>query len=209
MDAVVTFSRYEIASADAVMLPGVGAFSSAMAELRRRDLVGALREVAAATAKPLVGICLGMQLLMTESSEFGKHPGLGILEGPVVPLVPSAVAPGAPSHRLKVPHVGWTRVYASGQVAPTSPEQNSATAVCSDPLMNDLVDGAHMYFVHSYYVVPEDPSVVTMVSRFGDLEFCAGLSHKNVTAFQFHPERSGPDGLQIYRNLATILNEGP
>jgi glutamine amidotransferase len=194
LQASITSSRQEILDADAVILPGVGAFGNAMETLWRLDLVSALQEIAV-SSKPLIGICLGMQMLMTESFEFGRHSGLGIISGTVVrfdkPLGPNGV--------LKVPQVCWNRMY--------RPE----TAVVDDPwvdsLLNSLPNGVFMYFVHSFYVRPEEREVVIATTRYGSIEFCSALRYRNVFACQCHPERSGPFGLKIYRNLASMLNK--
>lgn len=178
--ALITASHQEILSADAVILPGVGAFGDAMKALKRLDLVGPLSDIVG-TEKPLIGVCLGMQLLMTQSYEFGEHRGLDIIQGPVLRFED----PGNGQKRLKVPHVGWNEIYQRG----------------ADPLFSGVRDGEFMYFIHSFYAKPEDAGVVSSVSRYGTTEFCASVCYKNVHAFQFHPERSGPEGLKIYKNL--------
>ncbi len=190
MDAVVTARKDEILRADVVVLPGVGAFGDAMATLRRLDLVEVLRDVARSNT-PLVGICLGIQLLMGESHEFGVHAGLGIIDGPVVCLERAQEG----SRRLKVPQVQWNRIF-----APTGGPPDG-TAWRDTPLAG-IAPGEFMYFSHSFHARPSDPSVVLAVSRYGDIEFCAALRRGNVFACQFHPERSGAAGLQLYRNVA-------
>jgi glutamine amidotransferase len=190
--ATITADRGVILRADAVVLPGVGAFGDAMATLRRLDLVGPIRDLAAA-GRPLVGICLGVQLLMTESCEFGQHEGLGIIEGHVVPLG----QPMESGRRLKVPQVGWNRIAAPG---------GDATGRWSGTLLDGLPDREFMYFVHSYVVVPAAPSVVLSTTRYGDVEFCSSVRSGRVFACQFHPERSGRKGLEVYRNLRRLLD---
>jgi len=190
MPAAITSDRGRLAAADAVFLPGVGSFGDAMASLRRLGLVDFLKEQAAG-GKPIVGICLGLQLLMTESAEFGRHEGLGIVGGRVVRFDD----PREQNRILKVPQVGWNRIY------PTpSPDFEGATGWTDGPL-EGIKAGAYMYFVHSFYVVPQDPSVVMSVSNYGDVEFCSSLICGNIFASQFHPERSGEQGLKIYRNI--------
>lgn len=188
--ATVTSSPPEILSANAVILPGVGAFGDAMDTLRRLDLVEVLRDVAQ-SGTPLVGICLGMQLLMTESYEFGRHQGLGLVEGEVVRFD----SPREGATVLKVPQVGWNRIVSQGRA-------------WKGTWCEGMADGAFMYFVHSFYVKPRDPGVVLAISRYGHIEFCSILQRGNIMASQFHPERSGPQGLQMYRNLAAQLREG-
>lgn len=193
MQAAITSSRDEILAADAVILPGVGAFGDAMAQLRRLDLVGPLRDIAA-TSKPLVGICLGMQMLMSESFEFGCHEGLGIIPGKVVRLENPRGDDGA---ALKVPHVCWDRMSRPG----------AGRDGWAGTLLDGLEDGVFMYFVHSFHVVPEDPLVGLATTRYGNIEFCSALERGNTFACQPHPERSGPDGLKVYRNLEKRLRK--
>ncbi len=192
--AEITGEKAAILAADAVIVPGMGAFGDAMDTLRRMDLVEPLREIAAA-GTPLIGICLGMQLFMTESEEFGHHRGLELISGPVVRFK----TPLLRAEELKVPHVGWARI-TPARAAPSWGEW---------PLQG-IDAGEFMYFVHSYFAVPSEPDVVFSVSRYGDVEFCSSLKRGNVFACQFHPERSGPKGLQVYRNIANhITGQAP
>lgn len=190
---LVTCERAVVEAADAVFLPGVGAFGDAMAELRRLDLVGALRDVAA-RGTPFVGICLGQQLLMTQSEEFGQHEGLNLIPGSVVRFA----APRAPDGRiLKVPQVGWNRIVPPG----------GATSAWVNTPLTGIPAGCYQYFVHSYHVVPADPGASLSLTRYGHIEFASSLRKGQVVSFQFHPERSGPQGLAIYRNLARWIAE--
>jgi len=191
LDVSITSAREEILNADAVILPGIGAFGDAMATLSRLDLVGVLRDVAA-SGKALIGVCLGLQLLMTESFEFGRHKGLGIIEGQVVPFD----NPKEGARKLKVPQVGWNSVHRVG---------NGQEEAWENSPLAKLRDGEFMYFVHSYIVQPEDKRVVLSVSRYGQIEFCSSIHSQNIFACQFHPERSGREGLKIYRNLASHI----
>jgi glutamine amidotransferase len=191
LPAIITSSKQEILAADAVILPGVGAYGDAMSTLRNLDLVSVLRDIAT-SPKPLVGICLGVQLLMTESYEFGQHKGLGIIEGPVVRFSD----PKEDNRRLKIPQIGWNSIYS------TEPNNASKQSCWDNTLLEGVANGEHMYFVHSYIVQPQDSSVVLSTSRYGNIEFCSSLQYKNVFACQFHPERSGVEGLKIYQNLA-------
>ena len=190
LSAAITAQRAEIERADGVILPGVGAFGDAMATLKRLDLVGVLQDAAAAD-RPLLGICLGVQLLMSESQEFGLHRGLDIIKGSVVQF--SGLREG--QRRLKVPHVGWNRI------APPSDREQSWQGT---PL-EGLAHGEFMYFVHSYCVQPADAGVVLSVTRYGQTEFCSSIGSGNIFACQFHPERSGAEGLKIYTNWARSL----
>ena len=170
--------------AEGVILPGVGAFGDAMAVLRAKGLDRALVDYAR-SGRPLLGICLGMQLMMSESWEFGHHRGLELFPGRVVRF-------GSDNgHRLKVPHVGWEPVHPAGDWQGT--------------LLEDLPAGVHLYFVHSFHAQPAHPELELARASYGPEEFCAAVARDNVTACQFHPERSGPAGLTVYRNLARRL----
>ncbi len=200
--ATITSSRQEILYADAVILPGVGAFGDAMASLNRLDLVSPLRDFAL-SQKPMIGICLGMQLLMTESSEFGRRRGLGIIDGPVVGFA----NPVGSCRMLKVPQVGWNRIFRRPDNQVLVDGDTSAGDPWWDSPLAGLSEGEFMYFVHSFFAKPEDFRSVLSISRYGDVEFCSSLKHHNVFACQFHPERSGPWGLQIYHNLASLVKD--
>ncbi len=174
--ATISSNPRVIASAERVVLPGVGAFADAMAELERRDLVPVLRECVA-SGKPMLGICLGLQLLFEKSYEDGEHAGLGILQGDVVRFdLPAG---------MKVPHMGW----------------NQAEIVRRAPLLEGIADGAYFYFVHSYYVRPQDESIVAIRTTYGQ-PFCAMIWRDNLFATQFHPEKSQQDGLRLLKNFA-------
>jgi imidazole glycerol-phosphate synthase subunit HisH len=189
LDARITSEVGDLVSADAVIVPGVGAFGDAMESLRRRDLVEPLRDVAA-SGKPLIGICLGMQLFMMESEEFGSHRGLGFFEGSVRYFRAHAEEQG----RVKVPHVGWHRIFPQ--------ELDPSGRAWVDSPLEGVGPGEFVYFVHSLYVQAEDSETIMSLSRFGDFSYCSSLRRDNLFAFQFHPERSGEIGLGIYRNLA-------
>jgi glutamine amidotransferase len=176
--AVITSDPRELAAADKLILPGVGAFGDAIAELRRRDLVGPIRD-AIESDKPFLGICLGLQLLFDVGYEGGEFPGLGVLRGKVVRF---ELAP-----QLKVPHMGWNRGTIKARV----------------PALNGIPDGTFFYFVHSYYVVPEDASLVAIETEYGH-PFCAAVAQGNLLATQFHPEKSQADGLRILKNFAEL-----
>ncbi len=188
LNAEITNSKKEILHSDAVILPGVGAFGDAMQTLCRLDLIETLHEFA--LSKPFMGICLGMQLLMSESPEFGCQEGLGIIKGKTIRFDNPTDDNGK---ILKVPHVGWNRVC------------HIHDQKREDTLLKGLDNNEFMYFIHSFYVKPDDPDVVLSVSRYGNAEFCSSLHSKNIFACQFHPERSGKEGLKIYRNLLKMI----
>jgi len=175
-EARITSNAEELWQAEKVVLPGVGAFRDAIAELRRRDLVSPIREIIAA-GKPFLGICLGLQLLMDVSYEDGEYEGLGVVRGDVVRF---EAQPG-----LKVPHMGW----------------NQAQIKRPAPVLEGIPEGAHFYFVHSYYVRPEDTSLVAIETTY-DVPFCAMVWRENLFATQFHPEKSQTWGLKLLQNFA-------
>lgn len=181
----VTADPREILEADALLLPGMGAFGDAMTALHARDLVAVIRDYAA-SGRPVIGICLGMQLFMRESFEFGRHAGLGLIDGDVVRFEGLTPLGGrAP----KVPQIGWNAI---SEVRP---------GAWAGTLLDGVRSGTCMYFVHSYYVRPADPALWLARAVYGGREFCAALAYGNLMATQFHPERSGPAGLTFYRNL--------
>jgi glutamine amidotransferase len=188
--AIITADKEEIMNAACLILPGVGAFGDAMLALNRLDLTQPIQDFVQ-TNKPVLGICLGLQLLFTESNEFGDHRGLDIIQGEVRRL-PNDQHSETP---LKVPQVGWNRIYIS-----ENGRAGTDDTGCRDPWSNTLLDGigngAFMYFVHSYYVKPLDNTQMLTHTVYGDTHF-----------FQFHPERSGPVGLQVYKNLFALINE--
>ncbi len=197
LQATTTSSKHEILAASAVILPGVGAFGLAMEALAKLDLIGPLHDVSASEVL-LIGICLGMQLLMRESCEFGRHRGLGIIDGEVVRLEESVEG----ERCLKVPQVGWNRIEAVNR---RGIDETSGESPWSGTLLKGLSNKIFMYFVHSFYCIPTNSSITLSATRYGGQEVCSSLRCGNVYGFQFHPERSGPQGLQIYRNLAETI----
>ncbi len=176
-------SSAALSDADAIVLLGVGAFGDGMRALTERGLVPSLREHAAAGAR-ILGICLGMQMLFEYSEEGGRSEGLGLFSGGVTRL-PDADADGAP---LRVPHVGWAPVRAADG------RGLEGTALAH------LSVGAEMYFVHSFAAAPGAPDALAVALR-GSIPFCAAAQRGNVLGCQFHPEKSGPAGLEILRSF--------
>jgi imidazole glycerol-phosphate synthase subunit HisH len=191
LNAVITSSREEIEAADGIILPGVGAFGDAMQMLKAKALDRAIFQFAE-TSKPILGICLGMQMLMEESYEFGKHLGLGLIPGSVVRFD----RPQSPKGECKVPQVGWNQIYRA---------TNGAEDPWLDTPFETLSDGVYMYFVHSFYVKPKDTSVQIGHTRYGHIDFCSVLRRGNLFACQAHPEKSGKDGMKVYANLASMI----
>lgn len=183
-DAKISSNKNEILDSDFLILPGVGAFGDAMATLKSLDLIEPIRDFVN-SGKPIMGVCLGMQLLFTESEEFGNNKGLGIVNG-VVKRFPAYTKNG---ERVKIPQIEWNSIH----VRDNSQFQNSPLKDCSE---NDF-----MYFVHSYYVVPEDESVVLTTTDYGGVSYCSSILSKNVFACQFHPEKSAHNGISIYSNF--------
>ncbi|TWT82243.1 Imidazole glycerol phosphate synthase subunit HisH 1 [Planctomycetes bacterium CA13] len=176
--AKISSDPKEIAGAEKLILPGVGAFGDAMAEIHRRDLASPIRDFIA-SGRPFLGICLGLQLLFERGFEHGEHEGLGVLQGDVVRFdLPEG---------MKVPHMGWNTV-----------SQRSAA-----PILKELHDQTHFYFVHSYYVRPKDPSVVALECDYGG-PFCAMVWRDNLYATQFHPEKSQADGLKLLSAFSSL-----
>ncbi|ABA89922.1 imidazoleglycerol-phosphate synthase, glutamine amidotransferase subunit [Syntrophotalea carbinolica DSM 2380] len=181
--ARVTDDPAVVAQADKLVLPGVGAFRDCMDQLTAGGFVEPiLRHVE--SGRPFLGICLGLQLLFTESEEFGHHQGLNIIPGRVVRFPGDMQEQG---EVLKVPHMGWNQIDI----------QRPA------PIFQGLDSGESVYFVHSYYVVPEDASVVAATADYGRT-FCAAVWRDNVMATQFHPEKSQQVGLRILKNFGDM-----
>lgn len=170
----------EVARSARVIVPGVGAFPDGMAKLRERSLDAAIIEHAK-SGEPLLGICLGMQMLLSESSEFGHHDGLGIIPGCVVPL--------APGDGVKVPQIGWNAIYPVGE------------ATWAHPLLSHLPPEPMVYFVHSYTASPEHEEDRLADADYGSQRVSAAVARDNVVGFQFHPEKSGEVGLEILRRF--------
>jgi glutamine amidotransferase len=181
--AVVTADPTMVARAEKLVLPGVGAFRDCMRNLTEGGFVAPIR-AHIATGKPFLGICLGLQLLFAESEEFGRHPGLGIIPGKVVRFPDGAQAGG---EVLKVPHMGWNQIRIRRPA----------------PLYHGVPDGTFVYFVHSYYVVPDDPAVIATETGYGQ-SFCSSIWRDNVMATQFHPEKSQAVGLQMLKNFGDM-----
>jgi glutamine amidotransferase len=192
--ATITSSKIDIMEAMVVVIPGVGAFGDAMNALHKLDLVSPIKDLIGSNTL-IVGICLGMELLMSESEEFGIHKGLDVVSGPVARLKPNPDDKKPP----KVPHVGWSRI--------CSPNDSRDEDPWQDTLLDSVPQDEFMYFVHSYYVRPLDENIILSVSQYGDVEFCSSFSKGNIFGCQFHPERSGIHGLTIYENIYAHCNE--
>jgi glutamine amidotransferase len=194
VDVTVTNKPDVVKKAAAVVLPGVGAFKDCMRELTNLELIDALAD-SIKKGKPYLGICLGLQVLFSESEEFGKCRGLDVLRGTVVKFDFSVGAYGNTptanqSQTLKVPHMGW----------------NEIKIQKNNPLFKGISEKSYFYFVHSYYVVPEDKSIIATTTDYG-IEFTSSIWKDNIFAVQFHPEKSQAAGLQVLKNFGEIVHE--
>ena len=174
-EAIVTADESELRKAKRLVLPGVGAFAACMKELSAHGFDRLVREKVR-EGTPLLGVCVGMQLLFDESEEFGSTPGLGLLRGRVRRF----------ENDLVVPQVGWNRIY-----------QNQPHA-----LFEGIADGSFCYFVHSFYCAPEDEAIVAGETEYGE-RYASVVTYKNVCGVQFHPEKSQDVGLRMLKNFAT------
>lgn len=192
-DCIVTRDHKKIMDADAVVLPGVGAFGDAMKALNKYDLVSPLKEIAC-SSKYLIGICLGMQLLFTESNEFGASKGLNVIEGEVVKF---PTRRNSERYLAKVPQVGWNKI--------NQPDEGRFSSSWDGSPLSGLCEDDVMYFMHSFYVSPVNKAVVLSQTEYADTTYCSSIYQDNNIALQFHPERSGKKGLKIYENLAKMI----
>jgi imidazole glycerol-phosphate synthase subunit HisH len=184
-DVQLSSKQTEIAAADRVILPGVGAFADGMKGLRDRGLIEVVSRFAA-TGRPILGICLGMQMLATSSEEFGENAGLGLIPGRVT-KVPDKSIEGKPN---KIPHIGWKEIF------PASGGDWKAT------ILEDTPEGTPVYLVHSFHLVPYDPADLLADCNYGGHRVTAAVRSGNIFGAQFHPEKSGKAGLQM---LAAFL----
>jgi len=173
----------QILESELLVLPGVGAFRDAIAELKRLELDKAVHEYVS-TDRPLLGICLGLQLLFDLSYEDGEYEGLGVVSGDVVRFMPES--------GLKIPHMGWNELQL---------EQPDC------PLLDGIQPRDHVYFVHSYYVRPQNEDVIATTTQHGSQKFCSMICEGNLFATQFHPEKSQRVGLQLLANFAKLGRE--
>lgn len=194
LQAFITSEKKEFLKADAAILPGVGAFGDAMETLNRLDMINPILDFVQ-SGRPFMGICLGMQLLMRESEEFGKYSGLDIVNGAVVKL---PVKIDKDKTRSKVPQVGWNRVYEP---------LNASKDFWSDSPLQGICDGEFMYFVHSFYCKLDNSDALLSYTRYSGTDYCSSILWKNIFACQFHPEKSSTQGLSIYKNWSLSIKK--
>jgi len=178
-EASVTRNKKEIERASAIVLPGVGAFKDCMDNLEKFGLIEPLLR-SIQRGKPYLGICLGLQILFSESEEFGFQKGLDLIKGKVVKF--------KPDQEHKVPHMGWNGIEKKMEI----------------PFLRGIESGDFFYFVHSYYVIPEEPRWVSTLTNYG-IPFVSSILKENLFATQFHPEKSQQKGLRILENFAKAL----
>jgi glutamine amidotransferase len=187
INAEISSNREDILNSDALILPGVGAFIEAMNNLKKFSLDTAIQnKVNGGT--PIFGVCLGQQLLFTESEEFGAGKGLDLISG-IIKRFPETFE----ERKVKVPHIAWNTIFKLNQEW-----DNTA--------LKDLSNNDFMYFIHSYYVKPSDDTCILTQTNYDGIEFCSSILKNNIFATQFHPEKSADKGISIYKNWALINN---
>ncbi len=189
LNAFITHNKKEIEQSDALLLPGVGAYGDAMKSLIDLDLVSLIKDYSL-SSKPMMGVCLGMQLLLEESEEHGNQKGLGIIKGSCrrFPNETHEI------NRIKVPQIMWNTIY-----PPLGEEFKKNTP------LESTKNNEFMYFVHSYYAVLNNNDEILSKTNYEGIEYCSSLNKNNVVAFQFHPEKSGIEGLRIYDKFKELI----
>lgn len=186
LDTVVTSNKTILQDVDALILPGVGAFGNAMQSLKELNLVETiLKQVS--SGKPILGICLGMQLLMKVSSEFGNHNGLDLIDGEVIRF------PEGDSQNFKIPQIQWNSINIISE---------------SSKLLKDIPRDTFYYFIHSYYVKTNRGEVVAGTASYKNINYCCAVEKDNIFGTQFHPEKSSKQGLKIFQNFKNFINNG-
>lgn len=182
VDTDISSDKEDIMKSDALIIPGVGAFGEAIDNLKRMNLISPILDYYN-SGRPLMGICLGLQLLFEGSNEFGYNKGLGIIKGTVSKFN------RIEGSRLKIPHMGWNKIH-----------KDRTDENWRESPLNHIQDEGFMYFVHSYFVKPDDEAIVLSTTEYSGTTFCSSIMRDNVFACQFHPEKSGPVGINIFKN---------
>lgn len=178
----ITEEADKIFSADAIVLPGVGSFQAGIEGLEIRNLIKPVKRFAA-SGRPMLGICLGAQLLLSEGHEFGVFRGLGVIQGEVIKF---------PTSKARIPHMGWNEIY--------SPKK-----IWKGTILDSVKENSDVYFIHSYILKPNKKEDILSLAQYGDLEFCSAVKRGNIYGCQFHPEKSGEIGLKIIKNFINII----
>ena len=182
----ITRDSEKIINSSHVILPGVGAFGNAMKQLEEYNLQNTILEYAKLN-KPLLGICIGMQILFTVSNEFGVHNGLGLIEGKVIKI------PKKQNKEIKIPHIGWNEIYPNG-----------GKKEWKNKILKDFLIGKSFYFVHSFVCITKDSDSTIAICDYSGISIPAIVSTKNIFGCQFHPEKSGDNGLAVLKNFCEI-----
>lgn len=190
LNAEITSDKNKISQADGVILPGVGAFGAAMENLKKLDLIKPIKE-SVEMKKPFMGICLGMQLIFSKSHEFGIYKGLDLIPGEVLRF-PNKNKSGK---LIRVPQIGWNNIYPNNE------------KVWKNSCFKSVKSGEYMYFVHSYYCLPDEKKDVLSYTDYEGFKYCSSVLRENIFATQFHPEKSGPEGIKIYKEFAKSINK--
>lgn len=183
---VVTEDPEVIKSSSALILPGVGSFGAGIEGLKKRDLVRVIKEFAD-SGRPILGICLGAQLMMSKGYEFGEFEGLDIIHGKVIKF--GRLSPGT-----KIPHIGWNNITISDRFSK------------KETIFSSLDEKPHFYFVHSFVMKPDDSKNIFAVTDYGGSSFCSVIRQGNIYGCQFHPEKSGPVGLKVIEDFINLAN---
>tara|TARA_B100000674_G_C37978104_1_gene980523 strand:- start:1969 stop:2628 length:660 start_codon:yes stop_codon:yes gene_type:complete len=188
MTPIISSNQSEIDKSDAIILPGVGAFGDAMKSLKEGNLIDPIYNFIN-TGKIVVGICLGMQLFLNKSEESSKENGLGLIEGECLHF-----SKFFQNTNTKVPQIQWNTIYSENKI-----DFNEGSP------FNSLKQNEFMFFVHSFFVKTKNKNDILALSKYGDIEYCSALQKDNIIGMQFHPEKSGPKGLEIYENIKNII----
>ena len=180
-DIILSDNEETINDSDLIILPGVGAYGNAMLELKKRGLVKIIENYSKLN-KPIIGICLGMQLLFDNSQEFGTHKGLGLIEGKVIKFPVNTSE--------KIPHVSWNNLNLKNK---------------NNKLYNNISKDDYFYFVHSFICLPKNDSEILTTTNYGVIDFCSSVKKNNIYGFQFHPEKSSKKGLFLLKNLINLI----
>lgn len=186
INTVLVTEKESLDSLDGLILPGVGAFGNAMERLREKDFINSIKDKAE-KGVPLLGICLGMQLLMSFGEEFGHNEGIGLIPGKVIKFSDSQL------HDLKIPQIQWNKIKINA---------------LNDCLFTDIPNNTFFYFLHSYYVIPNEKEVISATANYKGEEYCCALQKNNIFGTQYHPEKSSIQGLKIFNNFKNYILNG-